>query len=84
MDGSKQARSVYHQCLITAGVDADSTGNVNRTPLYYAAARGKLLMTKELLKAGADPLKVAGGELGTPIDAASHAGHKELEALLKG
>jgi ankyrin repeat protein len=81
---SEKEQVAILQRLITAGVDPDSIGNANRTPLYYAAARGKFLTTKELLKCGADPLKVAGGELGTPIDAASRAGHKEVEALLKG
>jgi ankyrin repeat protein len=70
--------------LIAVGLNVDSVGNAKRTPLYYAAGRGKLSVTKELLDAGADASKAAAGQLGTPIDAASEAGHPAVAALLKG
>jgi len=71
------------RALVKAGVPVDSAGNAARTALYYAAARGKLLVSEELLRLGADPSRSANGKLGAPIDAASRAGNHEVEALLK-
>jgi len=57
--------------LLAAGASADAIGNAGRTPLWYAATRGKVKVVKALLHAGADSSKRAHGELGTPQDAAA-------------
>jgi ankyrin repeat protein len=56
--------------LIAAGAEVDATENGGRTPLWYAAACGKVEVAEVLLDAGADPSKRAGGTQGTPKDAA--------------
>jgi ankyrin repeat protein len=59
--------------LVAAGVPADGSGNAGRTPLWYAAARGKALVAAALLAAGADPARRADGDLGSPADVATGA-----------
>jgi ankyrin repeat protein len=61
------------QRLVAASVPVDATGNAGRTPLWYAAARGKAGVAAALLEAGADPARRAGGELGSPAEVASGA-----------
>jgi ankyrin repeat protein len=67
--------------LIAAGAEVDATENAGRTPLWYAATRGKVAVAKLLLDAGADPSKRAGGDQGTPKDAAVG---NEVARLLAG
>jgi ankyrin repeat protein len=57
--------------LVAAGVPADAAGNAGRTPLWYAATRGKAGVAAALVEAGADPARRARGELGSPVEVAS-------------
>jgi ankyrin repeat protein len=57
--------------LIAAGVPADAVGNAGRTPLWYAAARGKAAVAAAPLRAGADPARRTGGKLGSAADVAT-------------
>lgn len=56
--------------LLASGIPPDAVGNAGRTPLWYAAVRGKVALAVALLEAGADPGRRAAGELGTPADVA--------------
>jgi hypothetical protein len=62
-------------------LDLDSKDSKRRTPLYIAAEKGAIVLTRMLLEGGAD-VNAQGGHFGNALQAASAGGHKEVATLL--
>ncbi|MFC1781686.1 ankyrin repeat domain-containing protein, partial [Planctomycetota bacterium] len=62
--------------LISEGAEIDLRDNRGNTPLYNAAANGRLEVAELLIENGADV------NAGTPLQAACESGNKELAELL--
>lgn len=64
--------------MIEAGADADRRfPEEGQTPLYHAAAGGRIETLVELLRGNADPLLTTGAGKFTPLDVAAGKGHSK-------
>ncbi len=68
--------------LLERGVPADLAGPTGTTILHRFAGKGKADFARWLLDRGADPNRLDGQYLATPLAAAARAGHKAMVELL--
>lgn len=76
-----EGHSEVMRVLTEAGADTDSRRSDGATPLFVAMFQGRIDATRELLRAGANPLLTMTDELGNtgvPLDAAVTNGHSDV------
>ncbi|KAI9436836.1 ankyrin repeat-containing domain protein [Lactarius indigo] len=79
---SKDGLTDVAQWLLSVGADANAQDDGDRTPLYFAAANGRLEIVRILLGHGVD-VRVATTRVNhTPLHEASRGGHVDVVRLL--